>query len=83
MIRGHRKVTNDFLYVGKTNEWKVPEFKIRNIDDKEKVIKLKTDALDSIFEYIRQKYDGKYSQNNNFKFYENENGNFVIQWDSV
>jgi AbiV family abortive infection protein len=79
----HRKITNDFLYVGKTDEWKVPEFEIENIQEREKEIQLKIKALDTIFEYIREKLDGQYSHNNNFKFYEDENRNFVIRWDSI
>jgi AbiV family abortive infection protein len=83
IILEHRKTTNDLLYVGKIDEWKVPESEITNIDEKEKQIKSKINFLDLIFEYIREKHDGKYSHNDNFKFYENENGNFVIRWDSI
>jgi len=82
-ILEHRKITNDFLYVGKTDEWKVPDLKIENILEQEKKIRLKIKGLDTIFEYIREKLDGKYSHNDNFHFHEEENGDFVIQWDSV
>lgn len=82
-ILTHRKTTNDFLYVNKTDKWEVPDLLLKNVRDKEKEIQLKIRALDAIFEFLRQRHDENSSQVDNFKFYENVNGEFVIQWDEL
>ena len=82
-IEKHRKITNDFLYVGKNNDWKVPSLSIPNKMDAEKQIKAKIIALSSIYEFLIKQYDKGYSQTDNFHFYEDGDGNITIQFDQV
>lgn len=82
-IAKHREITNDFLYVGKNNVWKIPEFDITDIKEREKEILEKINALDIIYEMIRTKLDERSTVMDNFKFYENGEGRFTIQYDTI
>lgn len=82
-ISQHREITKDFLYVDKNGQWKAPSVSIQNIDEEEKKIISKIGALDIIFEFIKNNYDGNSSFVNNFKFYEDKDGNFTVQYDAA
>jgi len=82
-IKKHRRITNDFLYVDKNTDWRVPTVSISNINDAEKQIKSKIIALDTIYEFLKEGYDKRSSQTDNFHFYENDYGNFTVQYDQV
>lgn len=82
-IREHRKETMDFLYVDKNDNWKVPLVEIPDIQKKENEIKSKIHALNLIFEFVKTEIDKIDTQADNFKFYENPNGTFSIQYDQI
>lgn len=82
-ISKYREITKDFLYVGKNNNWKVPAVSISDIKNQEKEIQNKINALYIIYEMIKTKYDKKSLMMNNFKFYENKDGHFTVQYDSI
>ena len=64
--RQHRKTTNDFLYVGKDNTWKVPLFSVPNRINEEEKIKERITALETIFHMIEEKFDEYYSHIKDF-----------------
>jgi len=82
-ITEHRKITNDFLYVDKNNTWKVPQVEIPNIKEEEKKIHSKIEALNIIFEFIKNKYDANTTLVDNFKFFENKDGTFTLRYDAI
>lgn len=82
-IREHRRTTMDFLYVDKNEEWKVPQVEIPDIETKEKEIQSKIHALNLIFEFVKTDLEKVDTQVDNFKFYENSNGTFTLQYDQI
>ena len=82
-IREHRKTTMDFLYVDNTDPWKVPLVDIPDIKEQEKLIQSKIHALNLIFEFVKNEIDKIDTQADNFKFYENEEGSFTMQYDQI
>lgn len=82
-IKYHRRTTMDFLYVNRNDDWKVPMVEIPDIEKKENEIKSKIRALDLIFEFLKTEIDKVGTRADNFKFYENPDGSFAIQYDQI
>ncbi len=82
-IRQHRETTMDFLYVDNTDPWKVPLVEISDIENQEKQIRHKINALNIIFNFVKNEVDKIDNQADNFQFYEDENGGFTMQFDQT
>jgi len=82
-IQEHRRKTMDFLYVDRGDNWKVPEVEVSDIEKKEHGIKSKIHALNLIFEFLKNEIDKVDTQVDNFKFYENPDGSFTVQYDQI
>lgn len=83
IIKMHRRLTTDFLYVGRNDTWKIPELVISDINEEEKKIKMKIGGLDVIFEFIKSGYDKGFSQIDNFKVFETGDDTFTIVYDTI
>lgn len=82
-IMEHRKRTKDFLYVGKKEDWEVPQVEISNVRELEKEIKAKIVALNIIYEFVKGNTDENASVVNNFRFFENDDGTFTVRYDAI
>ena len=83
-IREHRRKTMNFIYVDKdANTWKVPSVRTPDFENQKKQILCKINLLRSIFEFIKNHIDNINTQADNFKFYEDENGGFVMRFDQI
>jgi len=79
-IKEHRDITNDFLYVDKNTEWKVPEF-INTKKENIETIKNKISALHNFFHFIFTKKDESFEVVTNFKFQRKDKGTFSMSYD--
>jgi len=82
-IKEHRTKTMDFIYVDKGDTWKIPSLEISDIDKMEKEIKSKIHALNLIFSFVKNDLGRVESTLNNFRFLENTDGFFSIQFDQI
>jgi len=82
-IMEHRNRTKDFLYVGKKEDWEVPQVDISNVNELEREIKAKIAALNIIYEFVKENSEVNASTVDNFKFFENEDGTFIVRYDAA
>lgn len=82
-IHKHRQTTMEFLYVDKDDPWKIPQVEISDIIEREKKIRTKIGALNLIFHMVKTELDKIDTQADNFKFYEDSEGNFTMEYDQI